>query len=59
MSITQRSPHPDMSHHPTMGQVTMGTADAAAAGEKQGSRSRLEPHGMFFIFLFIYNLNLD
>ena len=41
-SITQRSPHPDASHHSTMGQVTTGTAEAAAAGEKQGSRSRDE-----------------
>ena len=42
-----------------MGQVTTGTAEAAAAGEKQGSRSRLEPHGMFFIYLFIIKLRLN
>ena len=60
-SITQRSPHPDASHHPTMGQVTMETADAAAAGEKQGSRvsrrdtSRAPQY--VFIYLFVHNLN--
>jgi hypothetical protein len=64
-SIKQPSPHNDMlshsdvSHHPMMGQVTTEMADAAAAGEKQGSRgsTRLEPHDMFFIYFFVYNLN--
>ena len=66
-SIKQPSPHhempshPDASHYPMMGQVTMETADAAAAaGEKQDSRGSRRDDASWAsdTFLFLISLTI-